>query len=96
MPIHPANKGSQFTQVESLDDIQAGDVLRVSHPQRTGGRVVATTVESYKDSDYEDATPYLRAKVRPEKPEGDWDFTEINFPLTYDTGYTFHSVRRPV
>ena len=95
MPIHPANKGSQFTQVERLDDIQEGDVLRVSHPQRTGGRVVETTVEATTNPDFPDDPPYLRAKVRPERPEGDWDFTEINFPLTYDTGYTFHSVRRP-
>lgn len=87
--------GPQFESVARLDDVKEGDILRVSHPERTGGRIVEAPVERYVDPDYADDPGHLRIKVYPESPEGDWDYADYSMPPTYDTGLTVHSIKRP-
>lgn len=87
--------GPQFSEVERLDDIQLGDILRVSHP-KTGGKIVEVPVEADINPDYPDAPARNRIKVYPEHPEGDWDFSDFTMPPGEHThGLTVHSIRRP-
>ena len=88
--------GPQFSEVDRLDDIREGDVLRVSHPDRTKGRVVETPVERYVNPDYPDEPGHLMIKVYPEHPEGAWDYSQYSMPPGEHTpGLTVHSIRRP-